>query len=374
MYNFLQRIHQPGVIIQIGTTNQIYLTADNSINKTRLKDLVDSKQNVYFLAGVKKLKGLLRAADADVRLKNYLYFDFDLRKESNYKLNSQKIIEKTKSIGNKLNQSNLFNGYSYLIFTGNGLHIVYIGDPIKIKSQNDINTFKFGMQYLGQLLSNEIGFSYDSSCTNVSRIMRLPGSWNQEKSLDDNGQEVKGNYIKSKIIIEQNTESKLLKKVMEHGRKEIKRKKELAEQKIAPTRTGSDFNYSGSSIDEAINNYPIEVLVGEHTGLKYDGVKNFYDANSGKAAFYKGTDPATGNNNFIITSSSRHLSNKYLGYCPFLFMRVHHSLTAYETYKFFENKSSEITKLAKQKRTNYIVNKEKDFFKRLQNIKKNKIL
>lgn len=166
---FFSNIHVKGTAIQVGEANSVIPCND-------LDSFLFANQdkNLYFLAGVDpKIKD--RAKDDHILKRRHIAFDFDIRKE-NKEITDEQIKQTGLEMAEKLEKSELFKEFSYIIFSGNGLHVYYCGATI----DGDKEKFSQGMAYLIEEISKVTGHEADKACKNIGRIFRIPLSWNNK--------------------------------------------------------------------------------------------------------------------------------------------------------------------------------------------------
>jgi hypothetical protein len=81
---------------------------------------------------------------------------------------------------------NMLKDWSYIVYSGGGIHIYYLCDPTQI----DRNFYVDGYKALVELWKDTTGLRADPACQNPSRMARIPGTFNTKRSA------------KSKILFE----------------------------------------------------------------------------------------------------------------------------------------------------------------------------
>lgn len=162
-------------IVQYGTLSSVYgiLTPDNL--QVVLLDKENQHKDIYFLEGVKESKAG-RASDTDITHKNHFFIDFDLR-TNNPDISDKEIEEEAFYWTVIFAQNDFLKKWRYIVFTGNGLHVHFFGDPVSISSAEQ---WKAGMQLFLQEAKKVTDEEPDTSCVNVSRVCRLPGTYNNK--------------------------------------------------------------------------------------------------------------------------------------------------------------------------------------------------
>lgn len=159
---------------QIGTTDAV----ENYDNFAECEAFLERNRdkNLYFLAGVNALTNS-RASDDDVVKRNYVYFDFDIRK-SKPEITDEEIRVEAKKIQDCLSKDPLLQNYGALVFTGNGLHVYYFSEPIEVAGKKSIYAAGYGI--ISKKILELTGWEVDSACKNLARIARMPGSLNNK--------------------------------------------------------------------------------------------------------------------------------------------------------------------------------------------------
>lgn len=176
---FLTDLTLDGCIIQAGAVDHvdILLTPENYrpyLQKNQGRDL-------YLLGDVSKDAGMRRAGDKDIPRKHYFFLDFDIREfykqKDDGELSDTDVKENAVGILFSLGKHELLSRWRYAVFTGNGLHVYYIGFPVEIDS---LERWRSGMQHIFILAESVAGFPPDGNCKNPSRLGRVPGSNNNK--------------------------------------------------------------------------------------------------------------------------------------------------------------------------------------------------
>lgn len=164
-----------GCIVQIGTLKTVeLLPKDGSEVLAYIEN--HPGENLYFLGGVDPSREKQRASDEDVRFKNHFFLDFDVRIAA-HDITDEEIKELGVFFGEQLSKHRLLNQWKYIVFSGNGIHIHYWGDPVEVASVKD---WKEGVQQCALLAESHLDSAIDRKCTNVGRICRAPASYNNK--------------------------------------------------------------------------------------------------------------------------------------------------------------------------------------------------
>jgi len=324
---FLGDINSKDTIIQIGTTKKI-----DCINGDDIESYMKNheSENLYFLGGVNPEMKYKRAKDCDITQKRYMYFDFDIRKDG-----GEITDEEIKQIGRDFAESakeTKFKNWSYIVFSGNGLHIYFIGDTIKL----DKKQYALGYEILAQEISNVIGCEADPVCKNLARIARLPLSYNNksEKKLVD-------------FVAVQESKSNMLFHCLELG-KGVQESKNNDEVEREMTQEIKE-NKNNNDVLEQINRLPIqdEVLSFFPTWDLINNGRNFMTPTGNMSAAHISDNYE----NVLMASGSREFQgiNK-TSFTTFSFVKHTQNLSSSDTFKYFEDKYTNIKTLADKER------------------------
>ncbi|PIR48109.1 hypothetical protein COU80_06065 [Candidatus Peregrinibacteria bacterium CG10_big_fil_rev_8_21_14_0_10_55_24] len=170
--SFIKDVQMPNCIVQAGQAMRVMeiVTPENYEQFLQAHSTLD----LYFLGGARNDLGLQRAKDADILMKNSLFFDCDIRK-TDVDISDGQIKEAADGIEEQLRNHPVLGQWRYIVFSGNGLHLYYFGDSIQITSAEN---WKGGMNTFIDKLEQATEMKFDRACTNVARIARLPGSFN----------------------------------------------------------------------------------------------------------------------------------------------------------------------------------------------------
>lgn len=207
----IEKFKSADSIISIGTVSKVLGTIENI--DTILKEHVN--KDLYFRIGIKPELAWTdefwknKITDANIKETNRIYVDLDLRKQSKEKLSDDDIRSLAKILKEMLDEHPLFKQWSYIIFSWNGLHVYYVWDYISIAPDIYAKISKaFYEMFDREILQTEpLNFCpTDKQNQNISRLMRLPGSYNQRKSFPELGsvqveilyeQDVKCDYLET---------------------------------------------------------------------------------------------------------------------------------------------------------------------------------
>ena len=175
MKNFIYDALLPGTKVQISTVNHVVaeiMSLDDPI------PVLSEKQNLYWLGGVHPDK-VGRAGDDDIIAKNYFYVDFDIRSHNEHiTITDQDIKDAWSWMKAGLDAHELLKSWSYCVFSGNGLHVYYFLPD----SFTDKKEYAAAVGSIAVLAGKETMClnEVDTSCVNIGRLARLPGSINQK--------------------------------------------------------------------------------------------------------------------------------------------------------------------------------------------------
>lgn len=317
--SLMDRLLIPGTAMQIGSVNKVNhnINSDSNFDWTKY---VDSNKNsdVFFLSGVNPVT-TARAADKDVLKKNYLIIDFDIRtveEEFGLSCDDERLLKIAYKIKECLDNSPRFKDYYYIINSGNGIHVGYLGNCINLEDKTAI--FSAGVQQILNEIEIVAKHKADHSCINPSRIFRLPGSFNNKNSASPK-------EVKFLAIQERN--STLLDDILPLG--------EIALTETARKMIGAPVSFAGGSKDtySMINAIPTAELVCKFFNTwEFDGKQHFVERGTTKqkACFI------AKNGNYLIHGGTDHFSDKQVGYNTFQFVRMMIKKNDHETFEWFK--------------------------------------
>ncbi|HPC34193.1 MAG TPA: AAA family ATPase [Candidatus Absconditabacterales bacterium] len=219
---------------------------------TNFKDSV-GKTNIYFTAGLgEKLDR--RCNDDDIKTKKYFIVDLDIRLDyykKHNKILTQEELDKEIDLVLKLLKKNSFGDYSYSVKSGNGLHLYYTGKERAFDKYIYSSGVSWIYNQIDDVLKNT-PYRCDHSISNISRIIRLPGTINPRKKIQkDKTLWDFGDYECN--IYEEQPQDCLLFELIEDFAKEFEKEKEQEKQdQIEIKKIVKDFRKS-DDIREEIN-------------------------------------------------------------------------------------------------------------------------
>ncbi len=187
---WIDRFKSSNSIISIGTVSRNLWTIED-IDKI-LKEHQD--KDLYFRVGIRPELQWTdefwknKITNDDIKEINRIYVDLDLRKEFKGKLSDEEIRSMAEILKERLDKHPLFKQWTHIIFSGNGLHIHYIWDYITIEPTLYANIARKFYELFDKEILQTAPLDFcptDKSNQNISRLMRLPGSYNQRKAFDD---------------------------------------------------------------------------------------------------------------------------------------------------------------------------------------------
>lgn len=174
---FLYTITPPNTYTEISTLTHILTQTIETVPHLLT---TYPNENLYVLGGVsveKKCPIERKTKNEDIRVKNYVFFDLDIRKvHPDYTDND--IIDMGFEIGTLLASHPIFSTWRYMVFSGNGLHLYYVSEPTPINHEEYARGYERIAHELNALLPVEV----DIQCKNAARISRLPYSYNNKNN------------------------------------------------------------------------------------------------------------------------------------------------------------------------------------------------
>lgn len=301
--NFLAKLKGPTTEAMVSTlTKNLGFSSDLDVVMKSMKG-----KDIYYLWGVSP-NLTSRAKDDDVIEKNYFAIDIDIRREYKEKygkvLSQDELKAEIEKIKDMISQDHVFNQRSYIICSGNGMHILYLGKS----STYDKQEYKDGVKYIYKMFSDKFWdktiYTIDTACATLWRLLRLPWSVNTKTEYKDAGIE---NTL-CEIMYEQEVESELVNKIKEYN-EYIEMLVSEADMEI-PLPKKANTQYSkriNTTLIDEINRQSLSELVCEYTGrsLTEDG-KNFKWGNNDENKWCFMSDK---HDNVLIIEWSPHIPN-----------------------------------------------------------------
>ena len=334
---FLQDFQRDNAIIQVGMFNKIECINIEEVNSYVEKN---KDKDIYFLADVKPELQYSRAKDSDMLEKSYVYFDFDIRKE-NENISDDEIVQKSLEAMEKLKTSK-FALWSHFVFTGNGIHIYFTGTPTRVKRM----PYSIGYEVVKDEISKIIGIEADSSCKNLARIARLPGSYN-------NKSEVK----KVEVICKQDERYNMVQECMEKGEK--KQKMDSLKSEVEKEVKREIQIQNGNKVYEEISKISVvDELLDFFSDWKLEpNGKNFLTPTGNLSAAYLSSQYE----NTLICDESREfagLNKKSVS--TFALVKHLYQLDDKQTFEYFKNKYTHINNLSEQEKEEWVSKNKND--------------
>ena len=318
---FLSGLHIQGTIIQVGTPQQV-------LGVDKLGTIIETHKDkdLFFLANIPQEKQYSRVKDIDMINipKRYWYFDYDIRKD-NKSISDEQIKWIGLEMGDKL-KATPYKDFYAIVYSGNGLHIYYKGDPVEIKSLDD---YSLGYNLMRADIDSIVGYESDSSCSNVARIARLPGSYNLKRDKP---------VLVEVVAVSDTPDCKnLIQHFIDMGKKENVRLKEIEKEEVALQELATLTNkYKADDLHEIINEIPVyEEVLKDFPQWSFDG-KNFYLPNKKIATSAYYVKDGRRVSNALVLSETRHIPISQKAVSTFLYRREFSKLTSKETYEYFK--------------------------------------
>lgn len=313
---FLRDLWIPECIIQIGRLEKVSCIFSNpTTEELGLED--QEEEDLYFLGGVDPSRGRLRATNDDIRRKNYIYFDIDIRK-SKPDISDEEIKFSVDMFYLPRLAQSKFKNWRYIVFTGNGLHLYFFGQkPVEII---DPNHWKLGVKNLVEEMQEIFPEDIiDAACINAARIARLPGSYNHKKDPPK----------KVEIVQFQDVFSNVLEAIEAAGEAEVKR---LVSESRGQTESLSSSFPGGDDDFKIINAISMQDIVCKVMEWATDG-KHFYaPGSSRKSACFV---PA--GENYLVHGGCSHIPSTKRGYSAFDFVKTVKEFKNGQTFSWFRH-------------------------------------
>jgi len=134
-------------------------------------------KNLYFTEGASgAAKHKNRVGDGDITYKSHFCIDIDYR-SFHPDCEDAEILSCARRIVPLIDEHVMFKHWRMIVFSGNGIHIHYIGSPTVINSKN---AWANGLRYTLEEFKRVTGLTdeVDMTCVNTSRLFRIPGTYN----------------------------------------------------------------------------------------------------------------------------------------------------------------------------------------------------
>lgn len=330
---FFKELSLPGCVIQVGNETTVHESLAFP-TASAVEDILTKYRdgnNLFVLGGVKNdlSRKYVRARDEDVIKKNYFYLDLDIRKnhkdtvftDEQIKTETLNWVRDTLGAG-----SETLKNWRYIVYTGNGLHIYYMGDAIEIP---DKEIWSKGLNSLIDEVENAFGEEFDRACVNPSRIARMPGSLNH-KSKPPKASEILAFQDKKVPLFE----------ILQRGQRVLVSSAEEAKRQADAVREqfpDKDIVY------EAIQKIPVGKVFCMLTGfvIEPDGI-HFSEAHKRdrKGCFI------SDKGNYIISGGTSHLPKTKEGYSTFELVKAYKNYDNSQTFFWFKNNFPDIKRLS----------------------------
>ncbi len=290
-------------------------------------DAISTNQSLFFVSFLptddyEQYKGE-RTRDSFIKGTTYFKADFDVRSEV-YKqtwkiLNNADLMLYKNEIERWFKKDDLFKSYNAIVFSWNWFHFYWIWKPILI----DKETYSNAAWELLERIKNIFKYAWlpelypDFSCTNISRLMRLPWSINRKDDYRLPPTEVK-------LLYYNDEDSELVSKLQEIWEQaKIKEEQRVNNAKIMLSKKKRSFSIINNPLYESINNnIDIADLVCKYTWWKLaENWKNFISNRDGWFTWAY----LIPEENIVVWKGTPHFSNHYPVYSPFSFIQVHYA-------------------------------------------------
>jgi hypothetical protein len=333
LQQFFNDLSLPDCVIQLGPLNAVtkMISGSESGEIDKFLQQFASSNNLFFLAGVRASpRKLTRAKDEDIFRKNYFYLDFDIRKSQPDITDSE--IKNTvwasylKPLLTEMGAP--FSDWRYVVFTGNGLHVYYFGEPVVVANLPK-GVWAAGVKGFLQLVEKEVGQEIDPACVNPARVARVPGSQNMKSAPPKLAEII--DYQDMRIDL-----SVILKQGMEMKQEVEETRQKQAQQIQASVPLHGEDTYS------AIQKIPAGEILCLLTGwTMMDDKKNFQDAGGDR----KGCCLA-GDGNYIVHTGTPHLPPDKSGYRPFELVKAYKKYDNKQVFMWFKDRFPKLRELS----------------------------
>ena len=328
---FFADLHMPNTFIQIGEKNNV-LAYSGGVDLISFLD-ENKNKDLYFMGNVSTDTPMRRANDNNIEKKSYVYFDFDIRKELPDITDDE--IKNIATQWESILSASEYSKWHSIVFSGNGLHLYYVSDVIEVNREH----YAAGYDLFRKDLWRLTGFEPDKSCSNLARIARVPGSYNNKN----------GNHKLVEIVASNTIDASFLSRMQEAGVKELERQEEIRFAEEAMREVMRDAGtYNKEEFFDAINDIPIELeILKDFPEWSYDNKKNFWLANGkiATSAYIQSSDKV---NNVLMLSDTRWININKKGVGTYLYRREMSRWTNKETVNYFLKNYPSLEKFKKK--------------------------
>lgn len=291
--SFFKHLHITGTHVQIGTLDKVIAYGEQIFpdSSTLVKLLQDyENHDMYFLGNIAREKyksapHKRETHDDDIEQKRYVFFDFDVRnyfKENDMEISDEEIKDIANDFTIAAKDHPLWGKWSYIVFTGNGIHVYYTS----LASYVNKKQFSLGYKHFAEEIDILFGVPSDKKCSNTARIARLPGSRNNKG----------GKHTLVEIIASQPQESFVIDQIMSYQPQKKVESVSIKESTIVFPEYVDGVSYDEvlafvkkKPIREMCSDFGIEVtykgeviLNGEVTSARINDEGNYINRFSGK--------------------------------------------------------------------------------------------
>lgn len=305
------------------------------------ENAIKTKKDLYFATfepsekwfiDAQILNSIPRTKNEHIWKINHFRADFDVRSyvyehENGRILTDTELYDYLRKLISWLDSDSLLRSYSTIVHSGNGFHVYRIWKFMEISPKAYAAASRELYNKIKKVFPTDPYLRPDYACSNIGRLMRLPGSWNCKQKYGLPPQEVK--------ILKYNEEdSALVEKLgitwevlLEEEAKKIERHKVIMRRKCESRVRW----FWENELFNKINNIPISELVCDYTWwtLTDDGV-NYISNRDGK---YTGAFNIP-EENIVIHMGTPHMSDYFKAYSPFAFLMIHYG--EWDAKKTFE--------------------------------------
>lgn len=239
--------------------------------------LSDTKWNYYFVTGKKAERDYKwqHVNDHDILSNTSFFIDIDLQMELKSILpdaiyTEEEFEEMGDWVRQFLEQSSTFKNWRYIVFSWNWLHVHFIWEEIDTTKKT--HQWKYWVKYYQKIWNREVSkffwkwiYQSDPACCNLSRLRRLPWTYNQK-----NGRQCRILFEKNAIFDISTIlvlGEKEYKAILEEERKTAQKEREEMKK---------NMRIDEVNIFESINSLPVDLFVPYVVPQAiYDGKKNF---------------------------------------------------------------------------------------------------
>ena len=303
----------------------------------QLDEIMESEDSLYFVSFIPSGKWIYinntnknpqRTKEDYIAWKRYIQADFDIRsyifKHEWRVISNEELMSYLPKLEAGLKTDESLATYNAIVFSWNGFHFYWIWETVYIDGETYSRACSAIFDRIKCIFKDTPELWPDYAASNISRLMRLPWTWNKKEKYGLPP-------IKVELLKFEDTESPLISKLHDIGKWAKKKEEERIKSDLKKIK---DYTPSWKEEDlgvfwnwrwwyrEINENVKISTLVSKYTGWKLaDNWKNFISNIDG---WFTGAYIIP-EENVVVHMWTPHFSDYYRVYSPFAFILVHYA-------------------------------------------------